>query len=1006
MPKLLYRVVFVLFINLLGHIGVAQQQRQISGRVLDDQTREAIFGANVLIKGTNQGTVTDVDGTFTYTIRSADINATVLIIRYLGYKTKEVTVGERSKFQILLSEDVEALDAVVLTSSYGTKKLKEEVVGSISTVNTEDLSTEQPATSVDELLEGQVAGVLIESNPQLGEPVRIDIRGQGSLTPLGANVVGTSTQPLIIVDGVILPEEIGIDGNAFFDAGTGRLSENFLNPLARVGIQDIESINVLKDAAAVGIYGANAANGVILITTKKGKKGSLSMTAGIQGGYSQAFDQIQYLSGEQFNEIRNLYNANNEDFNNIRPWNGVDTDWFDILNRDASFVRYNVGATYGNSLFRFRGSLTYQQREEPQVNNNFDQINSSFSADYAGEKLNVGIRFSPSFTSKNNPNVLNNFAVDPTIPVRDDTGAFTPFPNIGNPVAVAQQNKSLAETFSLLGSLNLSYELSEDWQLNSLYGFNLADKDEDKFFSGLNGSGILNSGDLGRRILRERNTSSWNWNASLNFSKTYAQKNNAEAIFGVETRGEQVDFGYIRAQGFTDPGRIQSVDRAAEIDRQQDTAESYGRSGFTQLNYNYDKTYFFLANFRVDQSSTFGTDNNTALNGGLGASWVLSREDFLINSNSVDFLRLRLSYGTTGNSRIGSYRSLGLYAVDLDNDGYNGLPNATPTGDGPNPNLGWEKNNKFNIGIDFNTLGRFKMTLEYFRDAINDIIVSRQAIPESGYDTVQINGASMINQGIEYSLAVDFISTENLNWSANFNIATLTNEVTSLSGLGSNFSSSERARAQQIGFATSTIWGFPSLGIDPATGNELFLINGQVYDAAFVRTNFDEADWTPIGDSQPDFYGGLRSNLSYKDLSLSVIMSYSYGGDQLISRNIIDGYNVLTNRNLNSNTFFDAWRNPGDIAFSQAPSNVQGIINSSRYVYDSSNIQLKSVSLAYNFPTEKWKLPVKTLSINANGSNLYYWFNEDAPEGRNGIAEFRNVYPQMRTFSLGINTSF
>ncbi|MGB5983296.1 MAG: SusC/RagA family TonB-linked outer membrane protein [Nonlabens sp.] len=991
------------FFFLLCSFAIQAQSRLISGTVIDAKTSEPLFGVNIFVKGTNRGTTTDLDGNFTYNLKGSDLNSSVLVFTSIGYKKLDVIIGDQNIFNVSLEEDVESLDAVVITSSYGTKKRKEEVVGSISSIKPTELAIEQPATSVDELLAGQVAGVFIETNPNLGEPVSINIRGQGSLTPLNGSNLGTSTQPLIIVDGIILSEELGIQGSNFFD-GNGDLDENFLNPLARVGIQDIESIEVLKDAAAVGLYGANAANGVILITTKGGRKGQIQFNASVQAGYSEAFDGIKYMNGEQYNELNNIYQRNRGNFDNVQPWNGVSTDWFDLLNQNGSFTRYSVGANGGGELFRFRGSVTYQQREESQVSNSFDQLNTSLAANYEGKKLKVGLKLSPSFITKNNPNSLYNFAVNPTIPVRDEDGDFTFFANFGNPLAVAQQNKSLAETFAILSVVNLSYDFSDKLKLNTLYGTDLSYKNEDRFFSALNGTGQFNGGDLGRRILRERNTSNWNWNASLSYNNSI-KKHHFDGIIGVETRGEKAEFRFARGQNLENPEFLTPRTIAEETDFQSDTSESYGRSGFSQVNYDYDKTYFFLANFRIDQSSAFGGDNSTAINAGAGASWVLSKERFLDSVSFIDFLRLRTSYGTTGNSRIGSYAALGIYERRED-EGYNGIFYATPSGTAPNPNLGWEKNNKFNIGLDLNIFQKVKMTLEVFRDQRSDMIVSRSVIPESGYANAQINGSEMINEGIEYSLNVDWLSKSEFKWSTSFNIATLRNEVTSLKGLGSEFSGSEVARSQQVGFATSTIWGFPSLGIDPATGRELFNVNGQVFDSAYVRSELDTDSWVPIGDSQPDFYGGLRNTFSYKGINLNVITSFTYGGQQLVDRTLIDNYNSLQFRNLNVNAYYDSWRQSGDVASYPAITDFVSVANSSRYIYDTSRFELKSVSLSYNIPVGQWKIPLKTLSVNANGSNLYIWYKDRSESGRNGIAEFRNIYPQMRTFSLGLNTTF
>ena len=246
----------------------------------------------------------------------------------------------------------------------------------------------------------------------------------------------------------------------------------------------------------------------------------------------------------------------------------------------------------------------------------------------------------------------------------------------------------------------------------------------------------------------------------------------------------------------------QPIEKAFREDYQEDSFTVAGRSLFTQLNYNYKHKYFFLINLRVDQSSAFGSNKNTALNGGIGASWVISKEDFLISNKFIDFFRLRASFGSTGNSRIGSYRALGLY--ENGENGYNGLDFANLSS-AQNPNLSWEKNKKFNIGIDFNFLSKFKLSVEYYRDLIEDQIILRNIPIETGFNSAQINGASMVNQGFEFSLNTKIIEQNNFSWKTNFNLTTLSNTITSLQGLGNEYSAATFARAEKVGFSTSTL---------------------------------------------------------------------------------------------------------------------------------------------------------------------------------------------------------
>ncbi len=996
------KIVFLCFYIFSGIITYSQTQ-EIRGIVKDRKTNEPLLGATIILKGKNQATTTDFDGKFQIYIEKEENIQYTLRVSYIGYETLIVPITSKNDYEIFLSEKENILDEIVITSSYGTKKLREEVVGSISTVKPEEISKEQPVVSFEELLEGQIAGLNVEINPELGEAIDIDIRGKGSLTPLNANAVGTSTQPLIIVDGIIMAEEIGIDGSNFFDIGTGNLSENILNPLAKIGVQDIESFNVLKDAAAVGIYGADAANGVIIITTKSGRKGDLVFEASIQTGFSKAINQFKYLDGEQYQKIVNLYNLNSGLVENLQEWNGVNTNWFDLLNSTGTFSRYNIGASGGKGNWTYRLSAGFQKNNESQVSNDFKKINSTFALDYNNDRLSILLRLSPSFIIKNNPNTLYNFALPPTIEPFDENGDFTFFKTYGNPLAVAEQNRAMSETFGFLNSIRINYQVNDYLKLSSLFGMDFFFKDEDRFFSGLNGSGQFNDGAYGRRVLRERNSKRWNWSGNVTYNKSL-EKHAFDAILGLELRGEKVDLSYHRGDGFVNFETPQPISDAEEVDFREDSSENYGVSYFSQLNYNFNKKYFFLLNFRIDQSSAFGGDNDTAFNGGFGASWNISNENFLSENEFINFLRLRLSYGTTGNSRIGSYRALGLYSV-YDN-GYNSNSYANLSSL-PNPNLGWEKNNKFNIGLDFNFLERFQFVADVFRDNINDIIVSRNVIPEVGLNSVQINGAEMYNQGIELTLGANIIEKENFQWNTNITFTKIQNEVTDLLGLGSQFSASEVARAQRIGFSTSTLWGYDFVGIDTATGNELYRVDNQIYDAAFVSNNFDETNWQPIGDSQPDFYGGVNSRMTYKNFSFNVILSYNYGADIILHRTLLDNYNLLVNRNLSVNIFDDTWQEQGDVANYQAITRARKIIsNSSKYLFDTSHIKLKSVNIGYNFPLEQMKIPLNNLSLFINGSNLFYWFKDKSPEGKNGVAEYRNTYPEMRTISMGINARF
>ena len=1001
----------LLFFTVLGTKTNAQSndgQRTISGAVytVENDTSVPLAGVIVKVKNEPVGSITDIDGRFSFTLSGKNITEKELIFSFQGMKKYSEVIGNKTDFTVTMQSSLTELNEVVITSSYGTKKLREEVVGSITTLQPENLIPEQPAVTFDELLEGQAAGVLVEINPNLGGAASIDIRGQGSLTPLSANSAGTSTQPLIIVDGIILSEEITLEGNSFFDASEGGiLSESILNPLARVGVFDIESINILKDAAAVGIYGADAANGVIIITTKSGKPGKLSIDASVQAGLTTAFNKIEHLSGEQYQEVLNTFFINNGEPENASQWDGTDTDWFDLLNKNGSFQRYQVSASGGIGTLRLRASAAYQRTDEAQRENSYDKLNTSLSLDYGIGNLDVRLTLSPSWVIKNSPNTLYAYAVPPTLPLFDDEGNYSEIDTYGNPVAVSKQNKNEAKTSALLSSLRLDYAFHKSLMLSTQFGIDASNKVQDRFFSGANGTGVFNNGDRGRRLIRNRDTRKWNWNGSLKFMPESKGSHSVDAIAGIELRSETVDFDYARGNGFTDFAVIQPVELAKNQDFQSDQSKATARSVFSQANYSYDDRYYASFSFRVDQSSVFGDNNDIATNGGLGVGWNISNESFWKRNTLIDFLRLRASYGRTGNSRIGTYSALGLY--NLNNQDRPDEYATIDTQNSPNVNLGWEVNTKFNIGLDVNFLQRFKLTTEFFNDNIEDQIVERDIIAESGYSSAKINGASMYNRGLEITLSSVWFETADFSWQSRFNYTRIRNKINSLTGLESDFSQASRARAQRVGFPTSTIWGFQFAGVDPATGRELFEVNGEIFDAAGLRDQFDRVDWEPLGDSQPDFFGGFNNTFRYKSISLGIIFTYTAGSEILVRRSLVDGYNDLDFRNPISNVYYDAWFEQGDIAtFPRIVKFNRVVSNSSKYVYDNSHIKLRSINLSYSMPFEKENTFIKLLNVTFNASNLHYWFRERTPKQGNGIAQLRNAYPEMRTYTLGLSATF
>ncbi len=1015
----------VLLFAFVINLGSIAAQVRITGRVLDKADNSPLPGVNIVVKATGLGTVSNLEGQFGLAVKEEHAGNLELVISFIGMETQTVNVGNRTYLEIFMEESVNELEQVVITSSYGTQKLKEEVVGSIETIQSKDIQVGQAFESVDKMLVGQIAGVNIETGSGPLSPVKINIRGQGSLTPVSNSLLGTSTQPLIIIDGVIMSEEMAID-NSFFD-GSGTNAENFNNPLGQLAPEDIESINVLKDAAAVSIYGADGANGVILITTKKGKAGKTKFDFSTQHGISQAINQIKYMNGEQYSEVLNAFLASQGA--NPTPYNGVNTSWFDELNGTGAFNKYALSVSGGHKAFTFRVGVNYLHIKEPQKGNSSDQYRVSSNFGFTTQRLKAQLSFSPSIVQKNAPNIYYSYAFAPNLPIYNQDGTYTNIgvSGLGNPFAAIEQNLNKSDTKGFITSLNLAYNISEDWIISTLLGIDYKDKEQDRYFSGANESGQLNGGFIlngadypmwGRRTINNRNSTRWNWQAQTSYKKQINDNHYFDVMAGIELAEEKVDFDYASGRGFVNPERIHPVSDAIQdddpktVDDDRYKLQTYNSdinynsriSLFSQLNYDLKKKYFFLANFRRDESSVFGDDTNVAYNGGAGLSWIVSKESFLKQQLWLDFFRLRISYGTTGNSRIGSYRSKGLYSYK-EFGGYNKVAYATPS-DAPNPRLTWETNKKFNFGIDISMLSRLNLTVEYFYDNIEDMISSRDIPHETGYAGIQINGSNMYNKGWEASLRTQIIKSTDFKWDVNLNIATLKSKITSVRGFGDDYSAASKAIAIKEGYSTSTIWGLNWAGIDPATGRDLVEVNGQIYDSELINDLFNATDWQPIGNAQADFYGGFNSSLSFKNLSLSVRGSFKYGGDKLVDYNLISNYNFIGSRNLSINAY-DYWSGPGDLALQPAVSKYNPLVtNLSKYIYDSSHLKISNISLSYKVPFHRANIFVKNLSIMADVSNVAYFYKQKSPRGKNGIREFMNTYPESRTFTLGLKMNF
>ncbi|MFC3157954.1 TonB-dependent receptor plug domain-containing protein [Chryseobacterium arachidis] len=556
------------------------------------------------------------------------VTASVLLICGF-YSLKSQTVSTE-KTDLL---DTQSIEEVIVTSSYGTKKLKEEVVGSIVTITSKDIITSQPYESIDKMIAGLTPGVQIVNNTEVGKTVNINVRGLGSIIPF-SGLPGTSTQPLIVVDGIVMREDMPFNDTYFDGSATAEMN---INPLARFNSDNIESINILKDAAAVALYGAESANGVILITTKKGRKGKPTYSFSTQYGVSQSINKIKYLSGQQYAQLLNAYEKNNGKKDPYQ-WNGNDVNWFELMNGNGDFFRTNFTASGGGKYFTYRVGIDYSKNNESKIMNSLEKkgIDASLGFNYKKLKINLYAAYNNFF--KKQPNTFFNIILSPDEPIYDANGDYNFVTGIPNPLAAANQNINNVDNNSLLSSLNVSYDLAKGLKINSLFGIDLSKKDNIDWRSGLNQSGIAgNNKGRSRRYISDG--LNWNWSGNISYEKNFGSKHHLDGIAGLELRKNK-DFKEAHVgQNFTDYWIYQDPSLGKTYTYKTLSQENSGRSVFGQLNYDYSKKYFLTASIRRDESSTFGPDSNASLNGAIGTSWVISNENFLKGNKVLNFFK-------------------------------------------------------------------------------------------------------------------------------------------------------------------------------------------------------------------------------------------------------------------------------------------------------------------------------------------------------------------------------
>ena len=1023
--SLLFVVAWMLFLSSFA------QEKVISGKVTSSEDGTPVPGVNVLVKGTTIGTATDGDGAYKISVPSG---STTLILSFIGFKTTEVEIGNRSIVDIAIESDATQLSEVVVVG-YGTQ-LKQDMTGNIVSVNGKDIQN-VPVPSFEQAIQGRASGVFVEAgNGKLGQGIKVRVRGSSS--------VSAGNQPLYVVDG------IPITSSSQASAG------GETNPLTDLNPTDIESIEILKDASASAIYGSRAANGVVLITTKRGKSGKTNFTIGYQTGISEATGHREWLNTEEYVELFtesnggltnslirrfNRYGADplaltNPASNNTphESWavpgapGYVDTKWEDQVLKKGGINQFDLSASGGTDKTRFYVSGSWSDQQGILIGNNLKRLSGRVNLDHqATEKLSLGVNFNLTNTTTRRLSDDNAFstpmqiiALSPMTPPIDPrtgliSGVLNPetglpnsnYPLYYNPMIDNEYSERQTSVFRSLGGAYADYKFNSALSIRAEVGYDLLTQHEERYYgkeaSRNTGAPNGEAQDVWTQIFN------YTTNTYLRFEKSLSGNQNLEAIAGMSYQESNRDYSFLQGQQFPSNSYKELISSAKIIGgNSQETAFSF-LSYFARANYKLKDRYLIGFSGRVDGSSRFGADNRYGFFPAVSAGWIMTEESFLSENSTLSFLKFRASYGLTGNAEIGNFASRGLYSGDA---GYGGVPGQRPS-QLANPDLGWETTAQLDIGFDYGFFNnRLTGEIDYYEKKTSDLLLEVNLQGSSGYESQVKNVGNMENKGFEFVLNSNNLVGD-LKWTTSFNFAHNINKVTNLQGQVIQGDFLNRAiEGEPIG----VFFGPKYAGVDPANGDALYYTrdtNGEL-----ITTNdYNAAEYMVLGNPNPDYIGGLNNTFTYKGIDFSFLFQGVFGNQ------VYNGGGKFMSAN---GDFFDnqtkdqlrRWQNPGDIT--DVPQarlfGANGTGESSRYLSDASYVRLKTVTLGYNFPTSMLsRAHLTKVRIYASAQNLLTFtdyegwdpeVNSDsyASNVNQGI-DFYSA-PQAKTITFGINVGF
>jgi TonB-dependent starch-binding outer membrane protein SusC len=1010
------KILSICLLTLGISVGASAQTRIVKGKVIADG--EGIMGVSVKLKGTTRGVTTILDGT--YSLQVPESGGT-LVFSFIGYATVEEPIKGRSVVNVVLRSDAKTLNEVVVVG-YGSQK-RRDVTGAVSSISGRAVEN-TPVASANALLQGRAAGVqVVQNSGAPGGGVSVRIRGNTS--------IGASNEPLYVIDGVPVKSE---DNSGLNDASSGASAS--MNPLASINPNDIESMEILKDASSAAIYGARAANGVVLITTKRGKAGVPTISFNAYTGISNVIKRIPTLNARQYrdflNEANQIANRAPETFttDSLNPYFNGDVFWQDEIFNKAQTQNYDFSVRGGREGATYAFSTNYYDQEGVVLGTRYRRLTTRFNNDFKlSSKFSLGqslfyARGDNNRTStgeSNRSTVYFALVKAPVFPIYAPDGSYIPKDNIdrNNPIAVADLAHQSAITNRFTGNVYGQFDFNKNLFMKTSVQLDLENLKEDQFFPNTIDQSENRRGSSQTTIDNDVILEHY-----FSYNRDLSTNGRVSFLLGASQQLNKQERTFLVGEG--SPTNDITTLNAATLARSFGTFETnYGISSiFSRANLSLLDRYLFTFNARRDASSRFGANNKVAYFPSASFGWRVSSEPFMEGINFLSDLKFRVSAGAVGNQNgIGNYTAQGAYRLGFN---YNGVPGIAPATNGlANADLSWERTKDFNLGLDVGILNnRISVVLDYYNKLTTDLLLQADVPRSSGFERVLRNVGSIRNRGVEFTITSTNINSKRFNWTTTANIASNRTEVvklndgeTELGVAGLSYS------LTRVGLPVGTFYGWQAEGIyarDADNVNQVKNSNGRVFkggDVIFKDINGDniinDLDRTIIGDPTPDFVGGFTNTFKYKAFALSVFNQFSVGND--IYNAVRKRQNDMGGGNNPTTAALDAWKKQGDVTsfplLERGDPRVQNGRHSSRWVEDGSYFRFKNVSLTYNLPTsflERFKM--RSMSVYAQAYNLltftkYSGFDPEVNTYASplGFGVDNGVFPQSRTYTFGLN---